>query len=71
MILARRDHLEEAPWTAGALEPNPEYRPPATPDKPWSERHPVILYTVLGGAVLGLGAATLRFAAGLRASQKL
>lgn len=50
----------------GSPEPNPAYRPPAPPRKPWSEQHPAILYTVLGGAVLALGIATFRFAARLK-----
>jgi hypothetical protein len=53
-------------WTLGPGGPNPAYRPPAAPRKPWSEQHPAILYTVLGGAVLALGIATFRFAARLR-----
>jgi hypothetical protein len=52
----------------GNPENNPAYHPPAGPKKPWSEEHPAILYTVLGGAVLALGIATLRFAARLRTS---
>src|ERR1041385_8775074 len=63
---ARREHIAEASWTAGPAEPNPDYRAPPPPAKPWSETHPAILYTVLGGAVLGLGVATLRFASRLR-----
>ncbi|HTB12071.1 MAG TPA: DUF3999 family protein [Bryobacteraceae bacterium] len=47
-------------------EVNPTYRPPASARKPWSEQHPAILYTVLGGAILALGIATLRFMSRLR-----
>jgi hypothetical protein len=64
-VLARRS-FPETMWTLGAAELNPSYRPPAPPRKPWSEQHPAILYTVLGGAVLALGIATFRFAARLR-----
>jgi hypothetical protein len=61
-----RQQLPEHNWTFGPQEPNPDYRPPPVPRKPWSEQHPAILYTVLGGAVLALGIATFRFAARLR-----
>jgi len=66
-VLARRS-FHETSWTPGAAEVNPAYRPPPAPLKPWSEQHPAILYTVLGGAVLALGIATLRFAMRLRPS---
>jgi hypothetical protein len=66
-VLARRS-FHEISWTLGAAEANPTYHPPPAPRKPWSEQHPAILYTVLGGAVLALGIATLRFAARLRPS---
>jgi len=65
-VLAHTSDKEQTQWTLGAQESNPKYRPPTPPVKPWSERHPAILYTVLGGAILGLGAATLRFAMRLR-----
>jgi hypothetical protein len=29
--------------------------------KPWSERHPALLYGVLGVAVVGMGLVTVRF----------
>jgi hypothetical protein len=61
-----RQSLPEHAWVLHRQEPNPAYRPPAAPKKPWSEQHPAILYTALGVAVLGLGIATLRFAARLR-----
>jgi hypothetical protein len=65
-VLAREGDKEAVQWTAGPQEPNPAYRPPVPPERPWSERHPAILYTVLGAAILGLGVATLRFAMRLR-----
>ena len=65
-VLARQGDKEAVEWTAGAQQPNPAYRPPVPPERPWSERHPAILYTVLGAAILGLGGATLRFAMRLR-----
>jgi len=64
-VIARQS-MPEHPWTLDRQEPSPFYRPPAAPRKPWSEQHPVILYTVLGGAVLALGVATFRFASRLR-----
>ncbi len=66
VLLSKRAHLTETNWTLGPAEPNPAYRPPPAPRKPWSEQHPAILYTVLGVAVLALGIATLRFAVRLR-----
>ncbi|MGA3190155.1 MAG: DUF3999 family protein [Bryobacteraceae bacterium] len=64
-VLARGSFHENS-WILGPAEINPGYRAPAAPTKPWSEQHPAILYTVLGGAVLALGIATFRFAARLR-----
>jgi hypothetical protein len=65
-LLSRREHVKETRWGLGSAEVNPAYHAPALPRKPWSEQHPAILYTVLGGAVLALGIATLRFMARLR-----
>jgi Protein of unknown function (DUF3999) len=64
-VIAHKSFTEIS-WTLGPQETNPAYRPPLPPKKPWSEQHPAILYTVLGGAVLALGVATLRFASRLR-----
>ena len=64
-VLARQS-LPEHIWALDRQEPSPFYHPPPAPKKPWSEQHPAILYTVLGGAVLALGIATYRFAARLR-----
>lgn len=58
--------LPEHAWSLDKQEPSPFYHPPVPPRKPWSEQHPAILYTVLGGAVLALGVATFRFAARLK-----
>jgi hypothetical protein len=66
MLLSRRERTTETNWTLGPAQANPAYRPPAPPKRPWSEQHPAILYTVLGGAVLALGIATFRFAARLK-----
>lgn len=62
VVLARQSLPEQA-WTLGPQEPNPLYH---SPENPWSERHPAILYTVLGGALAALGIATYRFASRLR-----
>ena len=66
ILLSRLENTAGIPWTLGPAELNPAYHPPAPPRKPWSEQHPAILYTVLGGAVLALGIATFRFASRLR-----
>jgi hypothetical protein len=65
-LLSRREHVTETRWVLNSAEVNPAYRAPPAPRKPWSEQHPAILYTVLGGAVLALGIATLRFMMRLR-----
>lgn len=64
-VLARKT-LPEHIWPLERQEPSPAYRAAALPRRPWSEQHPAILYTVLGGAVLALGIATLRFMARMR-----
>lgn len=46
---------------AGAEEVNPSYRPPVPAQKPWSDRHPQVLYAVLAAAVLGMGYVAVRF----------
>ena len=45
----------------GSEEMNPNYRSPAPPQKPWSDRHPRVLYAVLAAAVLGMGYVAVRF----------
>ena len=64
--LSSTEKLMQTAILAGPGELNPTYHPPPPPKKPWSEQHPGILYTVLGGAVLALGVATFRFASRLR-----
>jgi len=44
----------------GAREANPGYKPPPEPVKPWTERFPGLLYTVMGVAVVGIGWMALR-----------
>jgi hypothetical protein len=48
------DRLEPARLTPGAVLANPQYRPPEAPPKPWTERWPWLVYTVLGLASLVL-----------------
>jgi hypothetical protein len=48
-------------YTLGQEQPNPAYRPPVPPEKPWSDRHPGVLYTVLIAAILIMGAIAVRF----------
>jgi hypothetical protein len=48
--------LEPAPTrlTPGPVLPNPDFRPPEAPPKPWTERWPWLVYAVLGLASLTL-----------------
>ena len=43
--------IRTAAGSLGPLEPNPAYRPPR---QPWTEEHPVLLWSILGVVVLGL-----------------
>src|SRR5271155_3672400 len=55
-------NLEGAqPAKFGQQQPNPAYREPVPPEKPWSERHMSLLYTVLILAVLAMGTVSVRF----------
>ncbi|HEY1203639.1 MAG: DUF3999 family protein [Bryobacteraceae bacterium] len=60
-ILARRAEAAEIVLGAGAERRNGAYRPPAPPEKPWSDRYPAVLYTVLAAAILGMGYVTVEF----------
>ncbi len=60
-ILARRALGAEVTLEAGAERVNAAYRPPPPQQKPWSDRHPAVLYTVLGAAILVMGYVTVRF----------
>ncbi len=53
--LANATPVQAAVLTLGLEETNPAYRPPLVPSKPWSERQPALLYTVLGLAIAVLG----------------
>ena len=60
-ILGRQAPIPETTPLVGEWKLNPDYGPPAEPVKPWSERHPKVLYWVLGVAVVGMGTVTVRF----------
>jgi hypothetical protein len=60
-ILSRQAPLPETTPLVGEWKRNPDYRSPTEPVKPWSERHPALLYGVLGVAVVGMGLVTVRF----------
>jgi hypothetical protein len=60
-ILARRAPEPAIMLTAGPAQRNPAYVPPPVPEKPWSDRYPAVLYTVLAAAILGMGYVTVRF----------
>jgi hypothetical protein len=60
-ILSRQAPLPETTPLVGEWKRNPNYRSPTEPVKPWSERHPALLYSVLGAAVVGMGLVTVRF----------
>jgi uncharacterized protein DUF3999 len=60
-LLAREAPAPETTIAAGPEEPNPPYRDKPPPAKPWSERHPEVLYITLAFAVLEMGIVTIRF----------
>jgi hypothetical protein len=47
--------------TLGQQEPNAVYRKPEPPTKPWSDRHPGVLYGVLLAAILVMGFLAVKF----------
>lgn len=53
-------HRSAQAGSLGAREANPDYRAPPEPVKPWTERFPGLLYTVMGVAVVGIGWMALR-----------
>jgi hypothetical protein len=61
MVLARSSVESASTVNASAEETNAGYLPPPPPTVPFSDRYPAVLYTVLAGAVVGLGYLTLRF----------
>jgi len=60
--------VQAADAALGAEDANPAYRPPEEPQKPWTDRHPQVLYVVLGLAVLGMGFVAVRFLMRVRTS---
>lgn len=60
-ILSRRAPLPETTALIGEWRVNPAYQAPAKPVAPWSERHPAVLYAVLGVAVACMAALTILF----------
>ena len=61
MILARRAPEEAVVIAAGPQELNPSHVGETPRTKPWSDRHPEVLYVTLGLAVLAMGWYCLRF----------
>jgi hypothetical protein len=61
MVLARSSIESASTINAAAQEANPGYIEPPTPAKPFSDRHPELLYAILGVAVLAIGYMTVRF----------
>ena len=61
ILLAREAPRSETTIAPGAEERNPAYRETPPPARPWSERHPEILYIALALAVAGMGTVTIRF----------
>lgn len=59
VVLARQVPAAGTTAALGPEQPSPIYRPAPAPQKPWSERHPVLLYVTLIVAVLGLGSASV------------
>jgi hypothetical protein len=60
-ILQRTAPTPEFVLAAGAEQTNPAYHPPPPPLKPWSDRHPAVLYGALGASILAMGYVTIRF----------
>ena len=61
MVLARSSIESASTINAGAEEANPGYIEPPPPVKPFSDRHPELLWGILGIAVLAIGYMTVRF----------
>jgi hypothetical protein len=60
-LLAREAPLPETAIAAGTEQPNTLYREKPPPAKPWSEKHPEILYVTLALAVVAMSIVTVRF----------
>jgi hypothetical protein len=61
VVLERAVSSVPARASLGVQQANPAYE--STSSKPWTERHPTVIYTVLGLAVLGLIVVALRLLA--------
>jgi hypothetical protein len=59
-VLEKEAGVAAVALSAGAEEKNPAWRAVVV-EKPWTERHPEVLWGVLGAAVLGLGYLSVRF----------
>ena len=62
-VLARRTQAAEIVLAAGAERRNAAYRPP---QKPWSDRYPALLYSVLAAAIVSMGYVAVRFLGALK-----
>jgi hypothetical protein len=60
-VLSRRGPLPETTPAVGQWKLNPDYVSAADAGKGWSEKHPEVLYGVLGLAIVGMGLVTVRF----------
>ncbi len=60
-ILVRQAPIPETQPIIGEWGTNPAYRAPAAAAKPWSDRHPALLYGVLAVAVICMGLLTVLF----------
>ena len=62
-VLSRQPAPPEAIAVVGEWRINPGYRPGGVPPKPWSDRHPALLYSALALAIVVMGLVTARFLA--------
>ena len=60
-ILNKQAPIPETKPIVGEWKINPSYAAPARAVKPWSDRHPALLYGVLAVAVIGMGLLTILF----------
>ncbi len=60
-VLSHRKPMEVATPTVEPWKVNPDYRPPVPPRKPWTDRYPILLYVLLGTAVVAMGLVAIVF----------
>ncbi len=60
-VLAREEPRLEGHPSVGEFEPNPDYRPPEPPDRPWTEQYPTLLPTALIVSIALMALLTVRF----------